>query len=44
MFEVIEKHKEICSHCLTKMRYGGNIFQILQIGVNPKEERTVAHP
>lgn len=38
----MEKHKGICSHCLTKIgRYGGNIFQILQIGVNLKEEITV---
>lgn len=44
MFGVMEKHKEICSHCLTKIqRYGGNIFQILQIGANLKEEITVAH-
>lgn len=39
----MEKHKEICSHCLIKIqRYGGNTFQILQIGVNLKEEITVA--
>lgn len=44
MFEVVEKHKGICGHCLTKIRrYSGNIFQVLQIGVNLNEEITVAH-
>lgn len=43
VFEIMEKHKGICSHCLTKIRrYGANIFQILQIGVNLKEEMTIA--
>lgn len=38
-FEVMEKYRGLCSHCLIKVRrYSGNVFQILQIEVNLNEE------